>query len=145
DNRIKPDLIAPATMVSSTADQYALGKPFCLKDATGMYYIDTGTSFAAPQVTGAAALIDAKFGVTYSPAMLKAALIGTAKSVKGGLDRYAGTSLAARPNYAQGWGRLFLDDIIQSPATQYKMLDENAFTPFTAALQARSGTFTVVD
>jgi serine protease AprX len=143
DNRIKPDIIAPATMVSSTRSQYP-SSPFCFSDPTQMYYIDTGTSFAAPQVSGAAALLDAKFGVTYSPAMLKAALIGTAKSVKGGLDRYTSTTTTARPNYAQGWGRLFLNDIIQG-TTQYRMLDESTFAPFTAALQARSGTFAVVD
>lgn len=143
DNRIKPDIIAPATMVSSTRSQYP-SSPFCFTDSTQMYYIDTGTSFAAPQITGAAALLDAKFNMTYSPAMLKAALIGTAKSVKGGLDRYTNTTVPARPNYDQGWGRLFLDDIIQG-TTVYRMLDETSFTPFTAALQARSGTFTVAD
>jgi Subtilase family len=143
DNRIKPDVIAPATMVASTRSQ-ASANNFCFADPTNMYYIDTGTSFAAPQVTGAAALLDAKFGVTYSPAMLKAALIGTAKSVKGGLDRYTNTTMGARPNYNQGWGRLSLDDIIQG-RTAYRLLDENSFTPFTAALQARSGTFTVAD
>jgi subtilisin family serine protease len=143
DNRIKPDLIAPATMVSSPRSQANLFE-FCIKDSSGMYYMDTGTSFAAPQITGAAALLDAKFGTTYSPAMLKAALIGTAKSMKGGLDRYTTTTIGTRPNYNQGWGRLFLDDIIQN-RTAYRLLDESSFTPFTAALQARTGTFTVAD
>jgi hypothetical protein len=52
--------------------------------------------------------------------------------------------MGARPNYNQGWGRLFLDDIIQG-RTAYQLHDESFFAPFTAALQARSGTFTVVD
>jgi hypothetical protein len=64
--------------------------------------------------------------------------------MKGGLDRYTNTTIGTRPNYNQGWGRLFLDDIVQG-RTAYRLLDENSFTPFTAALQARSGTFTVAD
>ncbi|HEV7486660.1 MAG TPA: S8 family serine peptidase [Thermoanaerobaculia bacterium] len=145
DNRIKPDIVAPATMVASVRSQ-ASANVFCYKIPliTPMYFIDTGTSFAAPQITGAAAMLDAKFGTTYSPAMLKAALIGTAKSMKGGLDRYTNTTIGTRPNYNQGWGRLFLDDIIQN-RTAYQLLDEALFSPFTAALQARSGTFTVAD
>jgi hypothetical protein len=109
-----------------------------------MYDIDTGTSFSAPQVAAAALLLDAKYNATFSPAMLKAALIGTAKSMKGGTDDYTGASVTARPNAVQGFGRLFLADIMQDTQS-YRFLDESSFTPFTAAGQSRSGTLTVAN
>jgi Subtilase family. len=144
DGRIKPDILAPGTMVGSTHSQYPGAGRFCNSDTTQMYDIDTGTSFSAPQVAAAALLLDAKYSATFSPAMLKAALIGTAKSMKGGKDDYTGASIAARPNAVQGFGRLFLADIMQGTQS-YRFLDESSFTPFTGAGQSRNGTLTVVN
>jgi hypothetical protein len=151
DGRIKPDILAPATMVGSTASQWSLNPnvhpgAFCRSDANQptLYNIDTGTSFAAPQIAAAGLLLDAKYTTTFSPAMLKAALVGTAKSLMGNTDDYTGAPVAARPNTAQGFGRLFLADVLQGTQS-YRFMDENSFTPFTAAGQSRGGSFTVAD
>lgn len=144
DNRLKPEILAPATMVSST--RTASGQNFCVDatvDATHHYWIDSGTSFSSIQVAAAAVLIDRKNNALFTPAMLKAALVGNAHSMKGGFDRYANGDVAARPNPAQGFGRLYLGDALGSGVQTY--LDESSWTPFTGAGQYTDRHFTVAD
>jgi subtilisin family serine protease len=150
DGRIKPDILAPATMMSSTHTRYPGVAVSCRKDSTGLYNIDSGTSYAAPQVAGGVVLINAKGNATYTPAMLKATLVGTAKSMAGGIDRYQHLEtsnvvfVASRPNPVQGFGRMFLADFLLGTQPS-RMLDETSFVPFTASGQTRSGSFTVSD
>jgi serine protease AprX len=147
DGRFKPDIIAPATLISSTSLQYS---GWCFRP-TDKYMIDSGTSFGLPQAAAAYALLSKKRGVTLSPAMLKAATIGNALSVKGGLDRYQTQQqghdvyVAARPNDVQGFGRLYLGDALATSGVTQTDLDEGSWTPFTGAGQSRSRAFTIVD
>ncbi|HUF19073.1 MAG TPA: S8 family serine peptidase [Thermoanaerobaculia bacterium] len=153
DGRIKPDLIAPGTMSSSTSLLPGCNNP------NSQYFIDSGTSFAAPQVAAAVVLLNKKKGsiscpsdrsACFSPAMLKAALAGNALSVKDGLDRYetigSGTAsyVGPRPNAVQGFGRLSLGEALRNGSVQ-TYLDEDNWVPFTSAGQTRYRTFTVAD
>ncbi len=70
-----------------------------------------GTSFAAPQVTGAAGLVSKWYkathsGVLPSPAMVKAMLINAALDIQGGL-RFT-TTVDHIPSDYQGWGKVDL-------------------------------------
>lgn len=136
DGRIKPDIIAPATIMTSTRTPYLAGTTqrgrFCRNTADGYYNIDSGSSFAAPQAAGASVLLDKKRNQRLSPAMLKAALIGGSMSVKGGLDRRNNVAVAARPNTVQGFGRLHLGDLLGSSMTQ-TFFEEGTLTTFTGA------------
>lgn len=129
--------------VSSTRTQWVnpitfaqAGGQFCNStDDAGdysYYSFDSGTSFAAPQMAGACVLLDKKRNAKLTPAMLKAALVGNALSVKGGIDRRTGGLVAERPNAVQGFGRLDLGDALSNQITQ-TYLEESAWTPFTAA------------
>jgi Subtilase family len=158
DGRIKPDMVAPASMVSSTIrNDNGFFQPFCKKpnpalgpsqNENGLYSIDTGTSFAAPQAAGAMAVVDSYWNSlgmpALSPAALKAVLVGSSISLKGGIDDLTSTTVAARPNATQGFGRLNLDKATaNSPRQGY--LDEASWTSFTGAGQTTSRTFTVND
>ncbi len=96
NTRIKPDLVAPGVRVFSTVpysfsgyDQQALvtgcSKYYSQPNPGNTYHTyGTGTSFAAPVVSGAAALKRKWFldrGVNSAPSLLKAALIATADSL----------------------------------------------------------------
>ena len=105
DGRQLPNVVAPGTNVSSaragTIDDYIL---------------KTGTSMAAPHVSGACALIIEWWrknhsGATPSTAMLKALLINGAEDLAGGPDGDDGV-LGHIPDNNQGWGRVSLENII---------------------------------
>ncbi len=141
DGRYKPDIIAPGTLISSTR---LSGKTSCFAPPAE-YLIYSGTSYAAPQAAAAYVLLSKKRGVSLSPAMLKAAVIGNSLSVKGGSDRLTGLTVAARPNAVQGFGRLYLGDALATSGVTQTYLDENSWTPFTGSGQTRSRTFTVAN
>ncbi|MEO8572615.1 MAG: S8 family serine peptidase, partial [Pyrinomonadaceae bacterium] len=102
DGRIKPDITAPGTVITGSRSGTG-GSVSGQVDANVSW--STGTSHAAPQVAGAAALFtqfwkNGHAGINPSPALIKAAVINTAQEMNG-----ASTS-AAIPNGAEGWGRL---------------------------------------
>jgi subtilisin family serine protease/Mg-chelatase subunit ChlD len=97
--RIKPDVIATGTDVSSTMSQSS-GNTAIAGAAT--YTYKSGTSMAAPAVTGACAVLtdwwgDRTGGDAPSPALLKAMLISGAEDLVGGANwrRLVATSLNA--------------------------------------------------
>ena len=100
DGRRIPNLVAPGCRVDSTIPDFAGGYDFQLM---------CGTSMAAPQVSGAAALFTQYYrrlpGVTGdpSPALVKAALLAVARDLATHLDA-DGTVLGHRPDSKQGWG-----------------------------------------
>lgn len=115
DGRAKPDITAPGTHVFGAASQSSgfFGEGLCTgpgvfqpPDQAPYYTWSSGTSLAAPHVTGAASLLR-KFFITGnqllghrppSPAMTKAFLINSASYLTG---ENAGGNL---PSERQGWG-----------------------------------------
>ena len=101
DGRIKPDIVAPGSYISGSrgGDGSSVSGQI---DSNHSYSI--GTSHAAPQVAGAAALFTEfwrkNFVVNPSPAIIKAAIINSAQEMNG-----TNTS-SAIPNGAEGWGRI---------------------------------------
>jgi hypothetical protein len=116
--RIKPDLVAPGVRVFSTvpynvpqtypdSPQIGVGcAAYFPPLGSGHYFTyGSGTSFAAPVVTGCAAHLRKWFmdrATNPSPALVKAALIATADNLGGlvGNDH--------RPSASYGWGRVNL-------------------------------------
>ncbi|KDD71411.1 hypothetical protein H632_c5088p0, partial [Helicosporidium sp. ATCC 50920] len=109
DGRVKPDLVAPGSLLSSRAGSGC--------ELAGML----GTSMATPLVAGAAALVrqyymegyypsgerNASAGWVPSSALIKATLIGGAASLSG-LEAANGLPIDPPPSFRQGWGRVDL-------------------------------------
>ncbi len=110
--RIKPDIAAPGDVVTG-----GRSGPSILTANINLYHrYSSGTSQAAAQVSGAAALYTHKWkldhsGVAPSPAMVKAALLNGAVE----MDRYGAE--APIPNGAEGWGRINLKNVLSSVPT----------------------------
>jgi hypothetical protein len=113
DGRAKPDLTAPGTHIYGAASQSSgffgtgicPGVPIYQPPNQHLYTWSSGTSLAAPHVTGAAALVRKFFtqrallgGAAPSPAMSKAFLITSALYMTG--ESAAGSL----PQERQGWG-----------------------------------------
>ncbi|MGE5830824.1 MAG: S8 family serine peptidase, partial [Micromonosporaceae bacterium] len=97
DHAIKPDLVAPGVdIVAARATGTTLGRP-----VDARYTRLSGTSMAAPQVTGAAALLAGQHP-DWTPAMLKARLIGSAAPTPGSV-------------FERGGGRLDIASAIAQP------------------------------
>ena len=99
DGRVKPDISAPGDAVTGGRS----GPDVLWGNIGDFHRQSTGTSHAAPQVAGAAALFTQFWklnnsGIYPSPAMIKAALINGAVDVTGT------GAVASRPNGAEGWG-----------------------------------------
>ena len=113
DGRIKPDVTAPGTWISSLRspvgnDEFAWG------DISYYYMFEGGTSQAGPHVSGAAAVFvqwyrESHTNATPSPALVKAALINSA------VDMDNTVETGPTPNMDEGWGRVDLTEIIGSP------------------------------
>ncbi len=124
-DRFKPDLVAPGLRLRAALSRGA-------EPAVFDYTCFGGTSGAAPQVTGAAVLVDAWYEHTYgvhpSPAMVKALLTAHAADLgsngEAGIDRLTGQPLPHSPSLAQGWGRLDLDTLL-SPQVETRVYDED--------------------
>lgn len=130
--RIKPDLVAPGRSTVSTRSysgvvaDCAFYNGGVTYEGGGSYLAQHGTSFAAPQVTGAAVLV--KRFVEFeraanqpppppgppSPALIKAVIIGSAESMQGGVDYVTGYPLGWEPG-PQGFGRLSLKRLLDDP------------------------------
>jgi hypothetical protein len=111
DGRIKPDVIAPGSYItgSRAGDGSSVSGQV---DANVSFSI--GTSHAAPQVAGAAALFtqfwkNNNAGVNPSPALIKAAIINTAQEMNGNI-----TNTSTIPNGNEGWGRIYLKNMFNT-------------------------------
>ncbi len=131
DGRAKPDITAPGTHIHGAASQssgfFAVGicpgVPIFQPPDQRFYTWSSGTSMAAPHVTGAAALVRKFFaqrsllgGAAPSPAMTKAFLITSALYMTG---ENAGGTL---PQERQGWGLLNLTQAFEQ--TNRRLLDQ---------------------
>lgn len=143
--RVKPDLVAPAVRVFSTvpflSNSYAVGGvatgcvksyPAPLNGSTVYtpYTYGNGTSFAAPVVTGVAALARKWFldrGTTPSPSLIKAALIATADDL--GPSGVAGSD--PRPSNNYGWGRVNLNRLTDPGVVRFYTTDNQGLAVVT--------------
>ncbi len=158
-NRFKPDIMAPGRSVTSarTSDATAPNQsasdcatstgltPYqaALPSQGGPYGAGHGTSFSTALVTGAAVLAKAKIGGTPSPAMIKAALIGTASSMQGGYNYVLNSTVGWEPSTVQGWGRLDLAKLLQDGTP--KVYKDSVSLRFTQAGAYQNFSFTVAD
>lgn len=112
DGRVKPDIAAPGDAVTGGRS----GPDAQWGNIGDFHRHSTGTSHAAPQVAGAAALFTEFWksnnsGSNPSPAIIKAALINGAVEVTGT------GALATRPNGSEGWGRINLKNVLNTGAS----------------------------
>ena len=167
DTYNKPDLFAPGSQIVTLrttflSPVFPAWMPDCFRYGANPpnsnppnndpnYFIASGTSFSAPAAAGAALIAsrvysDAVGGTpnpaAASPALLKAMLVGSAKSMRTGIDKTDSSVIAARPNAAQGFGRINLVDLVShTPARQYV----NQTHTFAASNQQWTATYTVSD
>lgn len=139
DGRIKPDITAPGTWISSQKSQVA-------SDANAWLGIDEnyifmgGTSQAGPHVSGGCAVFvqwyrETHGGATPSPALVKAALINSATDMTTAEvpvdpeDEEGGTVVvgdtAPVPNSDEGWGRIDLLNLIASER-RFELVEQDA-------------------
>jgi hypothetical protein len=121
DGRIKPDVVAPGTWISSLQSSAATDQ-YAWMGISPNYQYQGGTSQAGPHVSGAAAVFvqyyrDTHTNATPSPALVKATLINSATP----LDESFGNLPV--PNMDEGWGRVDLTAIIGTDR-RYDYLDQ---------------------
>ncbi len=121
DGRIKPDVTAPGTWISSAFSAYA-PEDNTWGAISGSYAWMSGTSQAGPHASGAAAVFVQFYrqqhgGTNPSPALVKAALINSA------VDMDDSVETEAAPNNDEGWGRIDLTEIIGSERL-YQYVDQ---------------------
>ena len=134
DGRIKPDMVAPGTDIISCRTQDPVG--YALVDFNtwgaydGYYVYMGGTSMAAPAAAGSAALarqfLIERAGISNpSAALMKATLInGAYDMVPGQYGSGATQEINARPNNAEGWGRVDLySSLFSSTQTEISFVD----------------------
>lgn len=126
DGRIKPDVTAPGTVITGSRSGTCGSVTGCF-DANHAY--STGTSHAAPQVAGAAALFtqfwrDGHSGQYPSPSLIKAAIINTGQEMNG-----LTTNTATVPNGIEGWGRINLSRMFSSVPTYRDNQTTSFFAP----------------
>lgn len=100
DGRIKPDVVAPGTAITGGRS----GVNTLNGNIDSAHRWSSGSSHSAAHITGVAALFAnwwyaTNFGLRPSPALIRAAIINSARDVNGG-----GTATPA-PNGSEGWGR----------------------------------------
>ncbi len=137
DLRAKPDIAAPGTHIYGAASRAPLftGNGLCpgvglfQPPGQSLYTWSSGTSLAAPHVTGAASLVRRFFALNNllgnnqapSPAMTKAFLINSASYMTG--ENASGNL----PSDRQGWGRVNLAQAFDG--TPRRLVDQtNTFT-----------------
>jgi len=113
--RFKPDVVAPGTFVVSTRSANMTVDP-AFPDLGPFYRYESGTSMAAPAVSGVLALMqeffERKLARGFSPALMKALLINGARPVSGNYDLQVRTPL----NF-QGWGMVNLTNSLPTILT----------------------------
>jgi subtilisin family serine protease len=124
DGRLLPNIVAPGTNVSSAWSRIGNADDWRRRFAPGTekkYMFGTGTSMAAPQISGCCALIIEWWRKTRSDkdpslAMVKALLVNSAEDLAGGASGKKENGnvvpLDHIPNNDQGWGLVSLKNIL---------------------------------
>ncbi|MFQ3582615.1 S8 family serine peptidase [Chloracidobacterium validum] len=146
DQRIKPEISAPGQQItgprttSNSVGFTAIGD--------GVHIYGSGTSFAAPHLSGAAAIFTGWWrgqnaGAIPSPAMIKAALVNGAVDMNAEQPGVPGSSTVTPiPNNTEGWGRVNLTNSVNTGVpTQY--VDQTV--PFTSLSDSYTFTGRVAD
>ena len=122
DGRIKPDVTAPGTWISSLRSPIG-NDEFAWADISFNYLFQGGTSQSGPHVSGAAAVFVQYYRATHtnatpSPALVKAALINSA------VDMDDSVETGPVPNSDEGWGRVDLSQLIGTDR-RYDFVDQS--------------------
>jgi hypothetical protein len=133
DGRIKPEIVAPGTNIISAASQDPSAFYFYPYPGSNFYAYDSGTSMAAPMISGMAALVRQWLARTRqvaapSAALVKALLLNGAANISPGQYGTGPTREipAAWPNSVEGWGRAALPDALGLNGTQVWFADSSA-------------------
>ena len=134
DGRIKPDVCAPGSYVVSARSTRASGTAKGLYPGFDRYMYDSGTSMAAPFVSGCAALVrqwlvERRLGQRPTSALVKAILTGGAYDMSGDSGAACG---GAAPNSWQGWGRVDLGQSLYPTNASVMLVDRIAFSDGSA-------------
>ncbi len=124
DGRVKPDVTAPGTAITGSRAGSG-GSVSGQIDANHSF--SSGTSHAAPQVAGAAALFtqywkNANSGEYPRPSLIKAAIINTAQEMNGNLTS------GARPDGNEGWGRVHLKSMLNTGVPMKYVNEQHEFS-----------------
>ncbi len=118
DGRIKPDVVAPGSMILSAKSRDANPRPWAHSDDP-LYYLTGGTSMATPLVAGCTALIREFLATQHqltspSAALVKAMLINGAHDISG---QYSPSEAGGIPNHSEGFGRVDMASTLSSDIT----------------------------
>lgn len=109
NERIKPDVVAPGTIILSACSREAKIDAFYGVSQDPLYAFLSGTSMATPLVAGCSAIVREYFQKEHyhqpSAALVKAMIINGAKDMVG---QYVPSEAGEIPNYAEGYGRVDL-------------------------------------
>jgi hypothetical protein len=134
DGRIKPDLVAPGTWISSLQSESATDEN-AWSPIDSYYQYQGGTSQAGPHASGAAAVFvqyyrETHTNATPSPALVKAALINSATAMDPTVE------VNPPPNGDEGWGRIDLPQLIGSDRS-YEFIDQTVLLKQSATYEHR--------
>lgn len=123
DGRILPTVTAPGTNIASTRNDLGGSCAVPISGTSNLYALCSGTSMAAPHVSGVLALAAEWWraghgGADFSPAMAKALLVNSAVDM--------GTPDI--PNNDEGWGRVTVTRLLQPAARTIYIDQTHTFT-----------------
>ncbi|MBN1657048.1 MAG: S8 family serine peptidase, partial [Anaerolineae bacterium] len=123
DGRWVPTVAAPGEQIASTRNDLGGSCSTPIPGTNNMYAYCSGTSMAAPHVSGSITLLTEWWrtfnaGADPSPAMAKALL------VSGAVDMNEGHAI---PNIYEGWGRVHLTNVMDNDTLMYYQDQQHTF------------------